>query len=97
MLLLSRLRPARVARLAGVVVPDEVPVMVVEVSVGTAELLFEGECRTARGCVLRPMVRLRVANVTLARSSSILSITKTQRWSEKMQEWTEQMDAKART
>ena len=72
MLLSSRLRPASVERLAGVMVPDEVAEIVVEVSVGTAELLLDGECRIARGCVL-PVVRLRVANVTCLRSSLKLS------------------------
>jgi hypothetical protein len=73
MLLVRDLRPARVARLVGVVAPEEdVPVMVVEVTVGTLELLFEGEWKkVGRGCV-SPTGRLRVANVTLARSSSML-------------------------
>jgi hypothetical protein len=70
-------RPAGVARRIGVVAPESVAEAVVEVSVGTAELLFEGECRMllGRGRVREAStVRLRVAKVTLCRSLLTLSM-----------------------
>ena len=72
MMLPDRLRPASVARLVGVVVPEDRPAIVVELSVGSAELLFEGECNIVVGLWgLAPTVKLLV---TCARSSSTLSV-----------------------
>jgi hypothetical protein len=86
-MLAVRRRPASiVACLTGVVVPDDVAEAVVEVSVGTAELLLDGECSMVLGRTwVAPTVRLRVANVTLCRPSSTLSIIQ-KRWLEKLRE-----------
>jgi hypothetical protein len=49
--------------------------MVVEVMVGMAELLFDGECRIVFGRAgAVPTVKVRVSDVTFSRPSSMLPI-----------------------